>query len=115
MPVVQLDAAHKLLFKKRKEKSKSEEYIKVYALLSVNDKVTDSVLCYEYYNNAETLSAYKQIYYIDTVQRRIWTVMLTYDEESAEADAAKKIHNRFGQELLCPRSRYKEYSSRYVK
>ena len=90
MPVVQLDAAHKLLFKKRKEKSKSEEYIKVYALLSVNDKVTDSVLCYEYYNNAETLSAYEQIYYIDTVQRRIWTVMLTYDEESAEADAAKK-------------------------
>ena len=89
MPVVQLDAAHKLLFKKRKEKSKSEEYIKGYALLSVNDKVTDSVLCYEYYNNAETLSAYEQIYYIDTVQRRIWTVMLTYDEESAEADAAK--------------------------
>lgn len=89
MPVVQLDAAHKLLFKKRKEKSKSEEYVKVYALLSVNDKVTDSVLCYEYYNDAETLSAYEQIYYIDTVQRRIWTVMLTYDEESAEADAAK--------------------------
>ena len=27
---------------------------------------------------------------IDIVQRRIWTVMLTYDEESAEADAAKK-------------------------
>ncbi|MGP1437422.1 MAG: hypothetical protein ACTTKN_12535 [Phocaeicola sp.] len=89
MPVIQLDAAHKLLFKKCKEKSKLEKHIKVYALLSVNNKVTDSVLCYEYYNNAENLSAYEQIYHIDTNQHKIWTVMLTYDMESTEADTAK--------------------------
>lgn len=89
MPVMLLDAAHKLLFKKCKEKSKLEEHIKVYALLSVNNKVTDSVLCYEYYNDAENLSAYEQIYHIETNQHKIWTVMLTYDMESTEADAVK--------------------------
>lgn len=89
MPVMLLDAAHKLLFKKYKEKRKTTEHIKVYALLSVNNKVTDSVLCYEYYSNAENLSAYEQIYHIDTNQHKIWTVMLTYDMESTEADTAK--------------------------
>ncbi|AKU69668.1 hypothetical protein ADJ77_04855 [Prevotella fusca JCM 17724] len=89
MPVMLLDAAHKLLFKKYKEKRKTTEHIKVYALLSVNNKVTDSVLCYEYYSNAENLSAYEQIFYIDTNQRKIWTVKLTYDVEGAGADAVK--------------------------
>lgn len=78
-----------MLFKKYKEKRKTTEHIKVYALLSVNNKVTDSVLCYEYYSNAENLSAYEQIFYIDTNQRKIWTVKLTYDMESTEADTAK--------------------------
>lgn len=48
--------------------------------------VTDSILCYEYYNNANTLSCYEQIYYINIRQRKIWTVMMTFDEESAQAD-----------------------------
>ena len=84
-----LDAAHKLLFKKYKEKRKTTEHIKVYALLAVNNKVTDPVLCYEYYSNAENLSAYGQIFHIDTNQRKIWTVKLTYDVEGAGADAVK--------------------------
>ena len=51
--------------------------------------LNDSVLCYEYYNNADALSCYEQLYYIDIGQRKIRTVMLTYDEESTTADSAQ--------------------------
>lgn len=84
--VLSLGKAHELLLKTYKEKSNTEEHIKTYALLSTNNLVSDSVLCYEYYNNANTLSCYEQIYYININQSKIWTVMLTYDEDSAEAD-----------------------------
>lgn len=56
--------------------------------MHTNNLASDSILCYEYYNNANTLSSYKQIYYIDISQRKIWTVMLIYDEDSTEADSA---------------------------
>ena len=83
---LKLDQTHQLSLKIYKKKNSTEEHISAYALLSVNNVVTDSILCYEYYNNANTLSCYEQIYYINIRQRKIWTVMMTFDEESAEAD-----------------------------
>ena len=85
--VLKLDKTHQLSLKIYKKKSSTEEHIRAYALLSINNLVSDSILCYEYYNNANTLSCYEQIYYININQRKIWTVMLTYDEDSAEADS----------------------------
>lgn len=66
-----------------------EEYIRTFAILYADKQISDSLLCYEYYNNANTLSRYEQIYYIDVEQRCLWTIMLTYDEESAKADNVK--------------------------
>ena len=83
---LKLDKTHQLSLKIYKKKNSTEEHISAYVLLSVNNVVTDSILCYEYYNNANTLSCYEQIYYINIRQRKIWTVMMTFDEESAEAD-----------------------------
>ena len=83
---LKLDKPHQLSLKIYKKKNSTEEHISAYVLLSVNNVVTDSILCYEYYNNANTLSCYEQIYYINISQRKIWTVMMTFDEESAEAD-----------------------------
>ena len=83
---LKLDKPHQLSLKIYKKKNSTEEHISAYALLSVNNVVTDSILCYEYYNNANTLSCYEQIYYINISQHKIWTVMMTFDEESAEAD-----------------------------
>lgn len=86
--VLNLDKKHNLLLKTYKEKDSTEEHIRTYALLYTNNLVSDSILCYEYYNNAGTLSCYEQIYYINISQHKIWTVMLTYDEDSTEADSA---------------------------
>jgi len=86
--VLKLDKKHKLLLRTYKEKDSIEEHIRTYALLHTNNLASDSILCYEYYNNANTLSSYEQIYYIDISQRKIWTVMLIYDEDSTEADSA---------------------------
>ena len=83
---LKLDKTHQLSLKIYKKKNSTEEHISAYVLLSVNNVVTDSILCYEYYNNANTLSCYEQIYYINIRQRKIWTVMMTFDEESAQAD-----------------------------
>lgn len=83
---LKLDNTHQLSLKIYKKRNSTEEHISAYVLLSVNNVVTDSILCYEYYNNANTLSCYEQIYYINIRQRKIWTVMMTFDEESAEAD-----------------------------
>lgn len=83
---LKLDKTHQLSLKIYKKKNSTEEHISAYVLLSVNNVVTDSILCYEYYNNANTLSCYEQIYYINIRQRKIWTVMMTFDEESVEAD-----------------------------
>ena len=83
---LKLDQTHQLSLKIYKKKNSTEEHISAYVLLSVNNVVTDSILCYEYYNNANTLSCYEQIYYINIRQRKIWTVMMTFDEESAQAD-----------------------------
>lgn len=83
---LKLDKTHQLSLKIYKKKNSTEEHISAYVLLSVNNVVSDSILCYEYYNNANTLSCYEQIYYINIRQRKIWTVMMTFDEESAEAD-----------------------------
>lgn len=85
---LKLDKTHQLSLKIYKKKNSTEEHISAYVLLSVNNVVTDSILCYEYYNNANTLSCYEQIYYINIRQRKIWTVMMTFDEESAQADDA---------------------------
>lgn len=84
--VLKLDKTHQLSLKIYKKKNSTEEHISAYVLLSVNNVVSDSILCYEYYNNANTLSCYEQIYYINIRQRKIWTVMMTFDEESAQAD-----------------------------
>ncbi|WP_257884743.1 hypothetical protein [Prevotella jejuni] len=83
---LKLDKTHQLSLKIYKKKNSTEEHISAYVLLSVNNVVTDSILCYEYYNNANTLSCYEQIYYINIRQRKIWTIMMTFDEESAQAD-----------------------------
>lgn len=83
---LKLDNTHQLSLKIYKKRNSTEEHISAYVLLSVNNVVTDSILCYEYYNNANTLSCYEQIYYINIRQRKIWTVMMTFDEESAQAD-----------------------------
>ena len=83
---LKLDKPHQLSLKIYKKKNSTEEHISAYALLSVNNVVSDSILCYEYYNNANTLSCYEQIYYINIRQRKIWTIMMTFDEESAQAD-----------------------------
>ena len=84
--VLKLDKTHQLSLKIYKKKNSTEEHISAYVLLSVNNVVSDSILCYEYYNNANTLSCYEQIYYINIRQCKIWTVMMTFDEESAQAD-----------------------------
>lgn len=110
--VLKLDKTHQLSLKIYKKKSSTEEHIRAYALLSVNNLVSDSMLCYEYYNNANTLSCYEQIYYININQRKIWTVMLTYDEESAEANSVNiyKIDlntNRFRKEVSNNEKAYK--------
>lgn len=80
-----LDESHKMKFKSYKTRTDTEEHIKTYALLLTNNVVSDSILCYEYYNNAGTLSCYEQLYYVDISKGRIWTVSLTYDVESVEA------------------------------
>ena len=54
--VLNIDATHKLKFKTYHKKDDVEIHTKVYALLSANNQVSDSILCYEYYNNANTLS-----------------------------------------------------------
>lgn len=115
--VLKLDKTHQLSLKIYKKKSSTEEHIRAYALLSVNNLVSDSILCYEYYNNANTLSCYEQIYYININQRKIWTVMLTYDEESAEANSAKiyiidLVTNRFRKEVSNNGKAYKSASDK---
>ena len=45
-------------------------------------------LCYEYFNNANTLSCCEQLCYIDIKQAKLWTVWLNYDVESATAEEA---------------------------
>lgn len=80
-----LDESHKMKFKSYKTRTDTEEHIKTYALLLTSNVVSDSILCYEYHNNAGTLSCYEQLYYVDISKGRIWTVSLTYDVESVEA------------------------------
>ena len=53
---LKLDKTHQLSLKIYKKKNSTEEHISAYVLLSVNNVVTASILCYEYYNNANTLS-----------------------------------------------------------
>ncbi len=81
-----LDDTHSLSFDVRKTKTETEERIKVYAKISVNNLPVDSLLCYEYYNDADMLSCYEQLYYINIPRLKVWTVRITYDEDSAEAD-----------------------------
>lgn len=83
------DMAHSLSLRTYRKQNITEEHIQTYAVLMANKLAVDSVLCYEYYNNADALSCYEQLYYIDIGQRKIRTVMLTYDEESATADSAQ--------------------------
>ena len=83
-----IDATHKLQFKTYHKKDNVEIHTKVYALLSANNLVSDSILCYEYYNNANTLSYCEQLYYMDIKQAKLWTVWLNYDVESATAEEA---------------------------
>lgn len=83
-----IDATHKLQFKTYHKKDDVEIHTKVYALLSANNLVSDSILCYEYYNNANTLSCCEQLYYMDIKQAKLWTVWLNYDVESATAEEA---------------------------
>ena len=83
-----IDATHKLQFKTYHKKDDVEIHTKLYALLSANNLVSDSILCYEYYNNANTLSCCEQLYYMDIKQAKLWTVWLNYDEESATAEEA---------------------------
>ena len=86
--VLNIDATHKLKFKTYHKKDDVEIHTKVYALLFANNQVSDSILCYEYYNNANTLSCCEQLYYIDIKQAKLWTVWLNYDVESATAEEA---------------------------
>ena len=65
-----------------------EIHTKVYALLFANNQVSDSILCYEYYNNANTLSCCELLYYMDIKQAKLWTIWLNYDVESATAEEA---------------------------
>lgn len=83
------DAAHSLSLRTYRKQNITEEHIQTYAVLIANKLAVDSILCYEYYNNADALSSYEQLYYIDLDQRKIRTVMLTYDEESTTADSAQ--------------------------
>ncbi len=83
-----IDATHKLQFKTYHKKDDVEIHNKVYALLFANNQVSDSILCYEYYNNANTLSCCEQLCYIDIKQAKLWTVWLNYDVESATAEEA---------------------------
>ena len=83
------DAAHSLSLRTYRKQNITEEHIQTYAVLIANKLAVDSILCYEYYNNADALSSYEQLYYIDLDQRKIRTVMLTYDEESTTADSAR--------------------------
>ena len=83
-----IDATHKLQFKTYHKKDDVEIHTKVYALLLANNLVSDSILCYEYYNNANTLSCCEQLYYMDIKQAKLWTVWLNYDVESATAEEA---------------------------
>lgn len=82
-----IDATHKLRFNVYKKKSSTEEHIKAYAKMYTRQIVTDSILCYEYYNNANTLYCYEQLYFIDIHLKKIYTVKITYDEDSAYADS----------------------------
>ena len=84
-----LDESHKIKFKSYKTINSIEEHIKTYALLLTNNVLSDSILCYEYYNNAGTLSCYEKLYYVDIRKGKIWTVCLTYDVESVEAADAE--------------------------
>ena len=86
---LKLDKLHTLSLKTYKEKSGVEEHIRTFAILYAGKQLSDSLLCYEYYNNANTLSCYEQFYYIDVELRCVWTIVLTYDEESAKADNVK--------------------------
>ena len=81
-----LDGTHGLWLDIRKTKTETEEHIEVCAKISVDNLPTDSLLCYEYYNNADILSCYEQLYYVSIPQLKVWTVRITYDEDSAEAD-----------------------------
>ena len=81
-----LGDTHSLSFDMRRMKTETEEHIEVYAKISVDNLPTDSLLCYEYYNNADTLSYYEQLYYISIPLLKVCTVRITYDEDSAEAD-----------------------------
>ena len=83
------DMAHSLSLRTYRKQDITEEHIQTYAVLMANKLAVDSILCYEYYNNADALSCYEQLYYIDIGQRKIRTVMLTYDEESTTADSAQ--------------------------
>ena len=86
--VLNIDATHKLQFKTYHKKDDVEIHTKVYALLSANNQVSDSILCYEYYNNANSLSCCELLYYMDIKQAKLWTVWLNYDVESATAEEA---------------------------
>lgn len=81
-----IDPTHKLRFKNHHEKSDVEIHIQAYAVLYANDVAADSILCYEYHNNANTLSCCEQIYYIDIKRSKLWTVWINYDVESATAE-----------------------------
>ncbi|WP_315343239.1 hypothetical protein [Hoylesella oralis] len=81
-----LGDTHSLSFDMRRTKTETEEHIEAYAKISVSNLPVDSLLCYEYYNNADTLSCYEQLYYISIPRLKVCTVRITYDEDSAEAD-----------------------------
>ncbi len=63
-----LDGTHGLWLDIRKTKTETEEHIEVYAKISVDN------------------SCYEQLYYVSIPQLKVWTVRITYDEDSAEAD-----------------------------
>ena len=81
-----LGDTHSLSFDMRRMKTETEEHMEAYAKISVNNLPVDLLLCYEHYNNADTLSYYEQLYYISIPLLKVCTVRITYDEDSAEAD-----------------------------
>jgi len=79
-------------------KNNHEEHIKTILYSYLNNDIIDSLLCYEYYNNANTLSAYEKYYYINLKKQKISTVYLVYDESSIIVDNYEeyKIDNTTG-------------------
>lgn len=73
----------KIVFKKHiYTKNEVEEHFKILLETYLSNTKKDTLTCYEYYNNANTLSAYEKYYYLDLEKSKIWTMYLLYDLES---------------------------------